>query len=570
MDPLTFKSLLFLLSFIGCCAGEDILPEGPVDVVVGRNVTIKTLLTNPEYMFITWNFNHEGEQINVATLGPKGVKEGPQYVGRVSIDPTTGALNITSVKPEDSGDFSINILKEDSTTKTAEIELRVLEPVSDVVIKSNMPEAIERNSTVVLTCTAKGSFLTFSWINGTVPVVDDGKRIIIKNGELSSTLTVEDIFRSELAGPIYCSASNKIEMEKSAPFNLTVYFSNPPATFSWYHDDKPMDVSGAILPIKVIEEKGFGKKKGSYSCMAHNDKTKRTLSSVALFVIVIGHHRYHHHWSTETLIAGNSTAKISCQEKAGNVETKKWMKDGQPLIASSRVVFSPNMSSVTISPVQKEDNGEFKCQFSNPVSTDEASYKMVVNYGPESPTVVGEAFVEFDDHVELTCSAMSIPPATYSWKFNGTATEVKAAKYVIDKALYQSSGTYTCEARNAVTGKTTMHTHTLSVKEAGSSGLTDGAIAGIVIAVIVVLAAAIGLVIYCRQKGPVAVLKTTSLHTTGDLTILFPMIHQCSWEGSPVGIQLVPCEARPAFPIILLLSLSLSLSAAGADSRNLI
>lgn len=39
-------------------------------------------------------------------------------------------------------------------------------------------------------------------------------------------------------------------------------------------------------------------------------------------------------------------------------------------------------------------------------------------------------------------------------------------------------------------------------EEASLAGLTDGAIAGIVIAVIVILAAAIGLVIYCRQKVP--------------------------------------------------------------------
>lgn len=61
------------------------------------------------------------------------------------------------------------------------------------------------------------------------------------------------------------------------------------------------------------------------------------------------------------------------------METKKWMKDGKPLVASARVVFTADMSTVTINPVQKEDNGEFKCQFINAVSTNEASYKMVVN-----------------------------------------------------------------------------------------------------------------------------------------------------------------------------------------------
>lgn len=54
------------------------------------------------------------------------------------------------------------------------------EPVSDVAIKSNLPEAIEHNSTVTLNCSAKGSFLKFTWLNGSAPIVADGKRLTIK------------------------------------------------------------------------------------------------------------------------------------------------------------------------------------------------------------------------------------------------------------------------------------------------------------------------------------------------------------------------------------------------------
>lgn len=54
------------------------------------------------------------------------------------------------------------------------------EPVSEVTIKSNLPEAIEHNSTVVLNCSAKGSFLKFTWTNGTKTLVSDGQRITLK------------------------------------------------------------------------------------------------------------------------------------------------------------------------------------------------------------------------------------------------------------------------------------------------------------------------------------------------------------------------------------------------------
>lgn len=76
----------------------------------------------------------------------------------------------------------------------------------------------------------------------------------------------------------------------------------------------------------------------------------------------------------------------------------------------------------------------------------------------------GEKAVEINDKVTLTCSAPSVPPANFTWRFNGTVTDVTTATYVIDKAVYKNTGTYTCEARNALTGKVGQATHSLSVK----------------------------------------------------------------------------------------------------------
>lgn len=46
---------------------------------------------------------------------------------------------------------------------------------------------------------------------------------IDSQAELSSTLTITGVLRSDLVGPIYCKAANQLEMETSAAFNLTVY-----------------------------------------------------------------------------------------------------------------------------------------------------------------------------------------------------------------------------------------------------------------------------------------------------------------------------------------------------------
>lgn len=93
-----------------------------------------------------------------------------------------------------------------------------------------------------------------------------------------------------------------------------------------------------------------------------------------------------------------------------------------------------------------------------------AGVVMLCPDGPEQPTITGRKAVEVNQREELTCSAASVPPANYTWKLNNTATATTAAVFIIASATYKDTGTYTCEARNIITGKTTSTSHTLSVR----------------------------------------------------------------------------------------------------------
>lgn len=97
-----------------------------MDAILGKNVTLKTLVDKPDYAFIIWNFNDGSEQIHVATVSQAGLKVNTPYEGRVSIDKNNGNLFLGPLKSDDSGDYSINILSSDGSTKTSEIKLRVL------------------------------------------------------------------------------------------------------------------------------------------------------------------------------------------------------------------------------------------------------------------------------------------------------------------------------------------------------------------------------------------------------------------------------------------------------------
>ncbi|KAA8591252.1 hypothetical protein FQN60_002195 [Etheostoma spectabile] len=468
----------------GCCAGQNILPNGPVDAVLGSNVTLRTtLVAKPVYAFIVWNTNKGGAQTHVATLtSAGGLNVNSPYTGRVAINSTTGFLYLGPVTAADSGHYSISILSPDGQTTTGETQLRVLEPVSGVTITSNVPEAVERNSTVVLNCSAKGSFLKFAWLRGDAPIV----------AGLSSTLTITDVLRGDLVdgpeavtitpsppglGPVISSQTN---------FNLSCSAtSNPPANFAWFYNRMMLEHFGPVLTLEIIRAHRFGSKEGEYTCRAHNAKTGLDIPSPAFSLAVMDAiSGAKLSGPNATLIAGgNSTANLSCQATSGTVKTITWHKDGQPLSAGGRLVFFANMSSLMISPLQKEDNGEYR-------------------YGPEKAEVTGKAAVEVNDNVVFTCSAHSIPPANFTWKFNGTDTGVRTAQFRLEMASAKDIGKYTCEATNAVTGKTAVHTHSLNVQDQGTlqEGLSDGAIAGIVIGVLLALGLAIGLLVYCRQK----------------------------------------------------------------------
>lgn len=534
MDLFALKSLLLLLCVCGRSAA-DILPEGPLDALEGGTATFNTLLKNPEFTVIVWNFNDGTELKPIATLTSTLLNVPDDYTGRSDID-ANGTLTLKALTGKDSGEYSMSIIDKLGNTRAAEIELRVMVPVSDVVITPNVPEARELFTKVALTCSAKGSFLRYKWLNGTTPITADSSRVTIERNDPASTSTLSfaSVYRTDLVGPLFCNAYNTLSSATSQPFNLTVHYgpeqvtlspatlppylasgsdfnltctaqSDPPATFSWFKNGLPLEIAGPLLTLKDIEAKNADETKASYTCMATNAKTETNVNSTTVtFGVLEKIVDVRLSGPEGKLFAGNSSANLSCEAAKGSMQTVKWLKNGAPLSSGGRVVIATDGKSVLIEPLQKEDNGEFTCEISNPVNKDSAKVKLTVYYGPEPLLLLGDTEVEVTDPVSLECTASSMPPAEISWKFNGTKTKVVGNTYVIEKAVYADTGKYTCEAYNSVTGKTVTKDHLLSVKEEGAldEGLSDGAIAGIVIGVLAAVALAIGLFMYCRQKVP--------------------------------------------------------------------
>ncbi len=84
--------------------------------------------------------------------------------------------------------------------------------------------------------------------------------------------------------------------------------------------------------------------------------------------------------------------------------------------------------------------------------------------GPEDVSIKGQDVVDLGVRVSLSCSANSEPSASFSWKFNGTDTDVTTDTFTIDQTDFTHSGDYECTAMNNVTKRNASQEHVLLVK----------------------------------------------------------------------------------------------------------
>ncbi|XP_067217562.1 carcinoembryonic antigen-related cell adhesion molecule 1-like [Chanodichthys erythropterus] len=313
MDFSNFWVPLLILAALGCYSQDSLLLSDKIKGIIGKNVTFKTTITSTtDFLSIAWNFNKD-KVIPIITFVPstntKKINE--KYASRISYNMTTFELQLGPLMKEDEGEYILSTVKLNADQLTGQIDLEVLEPVIDVKISSNLPEAIEFNSTVILTCSAKGSF-TYRWLNGSDLLVADDTHTKL-NPPTNNELTITEVRRTDLRGPIVCIAENALESGRSAPFNLTVSYgpekitvtktptdsflkkgsnltltcsadSDPPAQLRWMFNGAEL-LQNAIVTIPNLEEKHSG----NYSCVAYNAKTNRNVVSAVASVTVLGH-----------------------------------------------------------------------------------------------------------------------------------------------------------------------------------------------------------------------------------------------------------------------------------------
>ncbi|XP_053308683.1 carcinoembryonic antigen-related cell adhesion molecule 5-like [Spea bombifrons] len=182
-----------------------------------------------------------------------------------------------------------------------------------------------------------------------------------------------------------------------------------------------------------------------------------------------------------------------------NAESIQWGRRGAGL--PSDVQQSSDNRSITFPKINRTDTGGYYCEAGNPISKDSSdTYTVTVNYGPESLSITGPTDITEGGSLRLECSADSVPQPLYSWIHNGTIIQNQISnKLSINKVTLENQGNYTCVANNSVTLQTAATNVLVTVSEKTSSDtqsgvLSPGAIAGIVIAILLVAALSFALI----------------------------------------------------------------------------
>uniref|UniRef100_A0A3Q3JZ34 Ig-like domain-containing protein n=1 Tax=Monopterus albus TaxID=43700 RepID=A0A3Q3JZ34_MONAL len=341
-------------------------------------------------------------------------------------------------------------------------------PISNVTMTAKATNLVEFNDTAVLMCSVStGTPLSYTWRNGSSAVTAGGD-VQLSNG--NATLTLVNVTRYD-TGPFYCFVFNGVSNGSSSLYIFLYGPSNPAMmvmpmtsrysyrtgsniTLSCSADSSPSAIISWMLnnvSLNHIDpqfqlQNATRNNSGTYKCLFYN--------TVTLRVIRI--------WVIANPSIFNKPFNLTCVVTE-SVDTILWWKDGQLISASNTTIIGADNKTLELSPVRRSDNGSYWCEAFNAVSNRTSSpYNVIVDYGPDIPTITGPNVAKTGDSVTLTCYASSDPPSFYTWYFGGSLV-ANTSNYVTPPLTTNMSGVYTCMAYNNVTGQNTTANATLTV-----------------------------------------------------------------------------------------------------------
>ncbi|XP_041032797.1 carcinoembryonic antigen-related cell adhesion molecule 5-like isoform X1 [Carcharodon carcharias] len=481
----------FLIVFYGPEEPQIAIDPDKGDITLGSNVTFTCSVQSVPPSEFEWFFNG------------------------VPLNKTGQVMTLVSIVPSHSGNYMCQAFNNMTRNYIHVTEsIHVVEPVSKPNISSNISDPIEQKDTVALTCHVTGDVRFIYWIK-TNQSIQNEERMMLSLDNV--TLTIASVNRSD-AGDYMCQAWGHTNNEESDPFSLDVSYgpdtpqltiedekevyapesditlrcsadSVPPATFEWLLNGKPLGKTGKKLTLVSITMSDCG----NYTCKAHNNHTDSYAEATKEISLVEGITKPKITANASYLVEHNDTVTLTC-EVSGHWQTLRWEKNQQVLSGSGNMKVSEGNKTLTISPVDRSDAGNYTCWAETPTITKESDlFKLTIYYGPDEPQVImapENQAISPGSNVTLTCKVESFPHSKFRWYQNGVQLPVNDEHLTISNITQSNSSNYTCETYNEKTKLTQQKTRqiSLSVRDDLEDYKNKSWIAAAVVGVLVLIA----------------------------------------------------------------------------------
>ncbi|XP_034077477.1 carcinoembryonic antigen-related cell adhesion molecule 5-like isoform X3 [Gymnodraco acuticeps] len=493
----------------GLTEGAGVLPDRLNAAVGGKVMFTTTLTPGTTFLSVNWKFGAK----DIFTWNVNNFPA-PGYEDRITFFLSTGSLELRNLALTDSGEYSVTIVPPGERPQPGITRLDVYEPVSNVTVTSSSTELVEFSS-VSLSCSSSGSSLSFLWLNSSSEVTGSDRVQITDGG---STLTIINVTRYD-QGPFRCRVSNPVSEGTSDPVTLTIYSpvtnvvvtseptelvefssvslscssSGSSLSFLWLNSSSEVTGSDRVqitdggFTLTIVNVTRYDQ--GPFRCRVSNPVSEGTSDPVNLTIYSPVSNVTVTSSSTE-LVEFNSSVSLSCSS-SGSPLSFLWLNSSSEVTGSDRVQITDGGSTLTIVNVMRYDQGPFRCRVSNPVSEGTSDpVTLTIYYGPENTILTisppKEHHQEGSD-ISLSCSADSKPSAAFKWFLNGDLLSDGPELSLMNVQMNQS-GSYSCQAFNEKTLRYETSTPS-SISVLTPPGCSGGCIAGIVIAVLVVIGA---------------------------------------------------------------------------------
>ncbi|XP_067317346.1 carcinoembryonic antigen-related cell adhesion molecule 5-like isoform X2 [Anolis sagrei] len=403
------------------------------------------------------------------------------------------------------------------------LEIEVMEPVSNVSIIIT-PLKTEENDVVTLYCSAaKGTEVSYFWLKGD-QVLESNDRISLSDD--NRNVTFNRVLHSD-SDNYTCYANNSLSSNSSTYFLNVLYGpgvplilpdktryktgdllslscsadSNPLANYTWHYGEGKVFQGSNLTPFNLtLDDTGY------YNCTASNDQTGRS-ETRAQKIEVVEDFDPPILTPSSYLPLEKENVTLECNTSSSKYITVSWRKDDKDTLPENAKPSTDN-KTLTIYGFTQKDNGSYTCVASNLLFKKSSNPSVLsMAYGPNNAKIVQSGDFTLRSNVSLLCSADSNPTPQFRWFFNNSETKETKPTYSIISATLEDTGVYRCQAFNPTTNTTASANVTMQIKKpddtGGDTGLSGGAIAGIVIGCLAAVILIAGLLYYVCTRTSV-------------------------------------------------------------------